>query len=119
MPKRGEVWLVNLDPTVGSEIRKTRPVIVLSSDSIGRLPLKLVVPVTDWKPVFAADFWHIQLKPSSQNGLSKVSAADALQTRSVDVRRFMRQFGAVSSGDLQEILLAIAALIEYPADGEY
>ena len=65
LPKRGEIWLVNLDPTVGAEIQKrlapvgfpdaksetrqTRPAIIISSDYIGKLPLKLVVPITDWK----------------------------------------------------------------------
>nr|WP_310487775.1 type II toxin-antitoxin system PemK/MazF family toxin [Chamaesiphon sp. VAR_69_metabat_338] len=43
LPRRGEIWLVNLDPTVGAEIQKTRPAIVISSDYIGKLPLKLVV----------------------------------------------------------------------------
>jgi mRNA interferase MazF len=40
LPKRGEVWLVNLDPTVGAEIRKTRPAVVVSSDAVGILPVK-------------------------------------------------------------------------------
>jgi mRNA interferase MazF len=113
VPKRGEIWLVNLDPTVGSEIQKTRPAVVLSSDFIGRLPLKFVVPITDWKPGYAADFWHIQLEPSPQNGLTKISAADALQARSVDTRRFIRQIGKVSRMDLQEITLAIVGIIEH------
>lgn len=39
---RGDVWLVNLEPTVGTEIRKTRPVIVINSDAVGALPLRLV-----------------------------------------------------------------------------
>ena len=39
VPKRGEIWLVRFDPTIGSEIRKTRPAIVLSSDAVGRLPI--------------------------------------------------------------------------------
>ena len=46
-PKRGEIWLVNLDPTIGVEIKKTRPAIVINSNIIGKLPLKLVVPITD------------------------------------------------------------------------
>jgi mRNA interferase MazF len=41
-PQRGEVWLVNFDPTVGTEIRKIRPAVVISSDEIGILPIKLV-----------------------------------------------------------------------------
>jgi mRNA interferase MazF len=39
--KRGEVWLVNLDPTIGSEIKKTRPAVIISSDLMGILPVKL------------------------------------------------------------------------------
>jgi mRNA interferase MazF len=112
-PKRGEVWLVNLDPTIGAEIQKTRPVIVISSDFIGKLPLKLVIPITDWKESFELDIWHIKLEPSVQNGLSKISAADALQTRSVDKRRFIRQLGSISSAELNDLTCAIAAIIEH------
>ena len=54
-PKRGEVWLVSLDPTVGSEIRKTRPTVVVSSDSVGVLPVKIVAPITDWKEWYITD----------------------------------------------------------------
>jgi mRNA interferase MazF len=50
VPKRREIWLVNFDPAVGAEIRKTRPAIVVSSDAVGRLPIKLIAPLTDWKP---------------------------------------------------------------------
>ena len=44
-PSRGEIWLVDFDPSIGSEIRKVRPALVVSLDSIGRLPLRLVVPI--------------------------------------------------------------------------
>jgi mRNA interferase MazF len=40
---RGEIWSVNLDPTIGAEIRKTRPVVVISSDAVGVLPIKSVM----------------------------------------------------------------------------
>ena len=46
---RGEIWLINLDPTVGSEIRKTRPAVIVNDDSVGALPLKVIVPITEWK----------------------------------------------------------------------
>ncbi|MDH6105639.1 type II toxin-antitoxin system PemK/MazF family toxin [Anabaenopsis tanganyikae CS-531] len=39
MPKRGEIWLVNFDPTVGAEIKKVRPAVVISSDSVRKLPI--------------------------------------------------------------------------------
>jgi len=38
-PKRGDVWLVHFDPTVGAEIRKVRPAVVVSVAGVGRLPL--------------------------------------------------------------------------------
>ncbi len=83
-PKRGEVWLVNFDPTIGTEIRKTRPAIVISSDAVGRLPIKLVAPVTDWKDHYVANVWHVRLIPNGTNGLTKLSAVDALQLRGLD-----------------------------------
>ncbi|PZV17658.1 MAG: PemK family transcriptional regulator [Leptolyngbya sp.] len=112
-PKRGEIWLVNLDPTIGSEIKKTRPVVIVNSDLIGKLPLKWVVPMTDWKTYFASNIWHVYIEPTEENGLSKPSAADVLQLRSVDARCFVRRLGVLPIADLQEVVLAIAAIIEY------
>ena len=113
-PRRGEIWLVNLDPTVGAEIRKTRPAVVVSSDAVGRLPIKLVAPVTDWKEYFVPNIWHVRIDPDPSNGLTKVSAVDALQLRGMDHQRFMRKLGQVSSATMEEIVLAIAAIVEYP-----
>jgi mRNA interferase MazF len=112
-PKRGEIWLVNLDPTVGAEIRKTRPAIAISSDIVGKLPLKLVVPLTDWKQVFMTNLWHVCIQPNQDNGLTKISAADVLQMRSVDTQRFVRKIGVLSEGDRIEVALAIALIVEY------
>jgi len=61
--RRGEVWLINLDPTVGSEIKKTRPAIIVSDDAIGLLPLKVVVPVTEWKDRYAVAPWMVKMLP--------------------------------------------------------
>jgi mRNA interferase MazF len=113
VPKRGEVWLVNFDPTVGSEIQKTRPAIVISSDGVGKLPVKLVVPLTEWQASFTGNIWHVRITPDSRNGLTKDSAADTLQTRSVSVDRFVSRWGAVTPVILQEIAAAIAAVVEY------
>jgi mRNA interferase MazF len=53
-PNRGEIWMIDFDPAVGAEIQKVRPAVVISVDTVGRLPLRLVVPVTDWKPRYAS-----------------------------------------------------------------
>jgi len=111
-PKRGEVWTVDFDPTRGAEIQKQRPAVVISSDSIGKLPLKLVVPVTAWNTAFENNIWHVRLSPTPQSGLSKPSAADALQVRSVAVDRFLNCRGRVTQQELEEIIQALAAVIE-------
>ena len=111
-PNRSEIWLVNLDPTLGSEIRKIRPVVVISSDSIGKLPIKLIAPITDWKPYFAGNVWHLKLEPDSTNGLTKISAVDTLQLRGIDTTRFIRQLGKLNEYIMIEITIAIALIIE-------
>ena len=104
-PKRGEVWIVNFDPTLGAEIKKTRPAVVVNSDAVGVLPIKLIAPVTDWKQRYAQNIWHVRIDPDGSNGLTKASAIDALQLRGVDTRRFIRKLGQVSSTLMQEIAI--------------
>ena len=112
-PKRGDIWYVNLDPVVGAEIKKQRPVVVISSDAAGRLPIKLIAPITGWANRFMQSFWLVRIDPNKENGLIKPSAVDTLQLRGIDVRRFIRKTGRVSSSRLDEIAAAIAAVIEY------
>jgi mRNA interferase MazF len=112
-PKRGEIWLVNFDPTIGSEIKKIRPAIVISSDATGKLPIKLVAPITDWKPYFAQNFWHVKIEPDSTTGLTKISAIDTLQLRGLDLQRFIRKLGNISEIKMSEIIVAIVTVIEY------
>jgi mRNA interferase MazF len=45
--------MVQFGPSVGAEIRKIRPAVVISLDTVGRLPLRIVVPLTDWQDAFA------------------------------------------------------------------
>lgn len=112
-PRRGDIWLVNLDPTIGAEIRKTRPAVVISSDAVGNLPLKLIVPITDWKDYFAGNLWHVRIDPDARNGLSKASAADALQVRAVDHRRLVKRLGRLNAQEVEDVAAAVAAIVEY------
>ncbi len=109
--RRGEIWLINLDPTVGAEIRKTRPAVIVSDDAVGILPLKVVVPITDWKDRYEIAPWMVKLDPEAQNGLSKPSAADAFQVRSLSQERFVRRLGQLPSDTLQSISRALAVVL--------
>ena len=108
---RGEIWLINLDPTLGSEIKKTRPAIIVNDDAIGILPLKIIVPVTEWKDRYSIAPWLVRLKPDAQNGLTKPSAADTFQVRSVAQERFVRQLGELSTATMREITGALALVL--------
>jgi mRNA interferase MazF len=110
---RGEIWIVQLDPTKGAEMQKTRPAIVISSNSIGVLPLKIVVPIIGWKDSFTNSQWIIKVEPSTTNGLSKISAIDTLQIRCIDCQRLVRKQGIIANEILEEIGASLAAIIEY------
>ena len=112
-PRRAEIWLVDLNPTRGAEIQKTRPAVVVSSDEIGVLPIRLVAPLTEWKDSFAENIWHVKLVPDSTNNLTKLSAVDTLQLRGLDTLRFVRKVGEVPLSMMSLIMTAIAAVIEY------
>jgi len=90
-----------------------RPVVVVSSDAVGALPIKLVAPLTEWKDYFAANVWHVEVTPDSITGLAKTSAVDTLQLRGVDIQRFVQKLGRVSPAVMRAIVAAIAAVIEY------
>ncbi len=109
---RGEIWRINLDPTIGAEIRKTRPVIIVSDDEIGILPLKVIVPIPDWKDRYNETVWMTKVEPNSENGLSKTSAADAFQVRSVSQERFVEKLGRVSVEELTEITESLALVLK-------
>ena len=112
--KRGEVWLINLDPAVGAEIRKSRPAVIVSSDAVGILPLKVIVPLTDWKDRYQIAPWMVRLQPSVQNGLDKPSAADTFQVRSLAQERFVRLLGQMEEEQMGEIAQALALVLEIP-----
>lgn len=112
-PLRGEIWQVNLNPTVGAEMQKSRPSVVVSSDAVGRLPIKLVAPITEWNPRYSRNIWHVQIPADATTGLNKLSAVDVLQLRGVDTQRLIRRLGRLTAEQMEEIAAAIAAVVEY------
>lgn len=97
MVARGEIWLVNLDPTVGNEIRKTRPCVVLSPREMhDHLRTVIVAPMTTRSQ--AAPF-RIGVTHGGQKGLILLD-----QMRTVDKVRLARKLGAVSARTLTATL---------------
>lgn len=109
--KQSEIWLINLDPTIGAGIKKTGPAIIVSDNSLGKLPLKIIVPLTDWKEKYEIAPWMVYIKPDSINNLTKVSAADCFQIRSISEERFIRKIGKISSENLEDIKDALSKVL--------
>ncbi|MBM4457982.1 MAG: type II toxin-antitoxin system PemK/MazF family toxin [Chloroflexi bacterium] len=103
--KRGMVIDVNLDPTMGSETGKTRPCVVVTNDIYNaRVPIIQVVPLTAWNEKKARIATNVEIAPTPENGLDKLSLADCLQTRPVDYNaRLVRTRGRVSLDALRQI----------------
>ncbi len=112
-PQRGEIWRVCFDPKEGEEINKTRPAVVVSTNSVGRLRLRIVVPITEEKTTYRAHPWHVSLKPTKCTGLTKPSRADAFQVKSVSLNRFKEHLGNVSHDDMENIAAAVAMCVGY------
>ncbi len=109
--RRGEVWLINLDPTIGAEVQKTRPAVIVNNDAVGSLPLRVIVPLTDWKERYRVAAWMVRIEPVQSNGLAKLSAADAFQVRSLSQDRFVRQLGKLTDGQMLSIARALAIVL--------
>ena len=112
--KRGMVIDVNLEPTLGSETGKIRPCIVVTNDVYNeRVPVIQVVPVTGWGEKKSRIRTNIELIPTAENGLTKKSIADYLQTRPVDHRRRLVKIrGKLSSDIMTKIDQALRIVFE-------
>jgi len=112
-PRRGEIWRADLEPTRGDEIRKTRPVVIVSDDNIGKLRLRIVIPITDWDDRFRDYPWMVGIDPDAANGLTKRSAADAFQVRSISLTRLRELMGVLPGASLDALADAVALCVGY------
>ncbi len=110
--KLGELYLVNLDPTVGDEIRKTRPVVVLNGGDRKNLRLAMVVPVTGWQPRWEGNPFFLTLAPEPHHGLRKRSVVDCFQMRALSHRRFIKRLGQLGEEEIDGIKTAVALILD-------
>jgi len=108
---QGEIWQIALDPTIGAEINKARPAIIISVNALGKLPLKIIAPITDWKEQYYNYPWMVKITPTEQNCLIKLSAIDCFQIRSVSVERFTSLVGFVELEIIYQIQEAVIKVI--------
>lgn len=104
MIRRGDVWLVRLDPTVGSELRKTRPCVVVSPDGLSHLPVHLIVPLTGGS---LPSSFRPEVKFAGRPGRFLPD-----QMRSVDRSRLLRKVGDLPDADLLRLLATLREMFE-------
>jgi mRNA interferase MazF len=101
-PRRGEVYLVNFDPVIGAEIRKTRPALILQNDIANRYsPLTIVSAISSQfeEPLYPTEV----LLKAGEGGTTKDSVILLNQIRSVDRRRLVRRLGTIRSESMQRV----------------
>ena len=101
MIKRGEIYWVNLDPTIGSEIRKTRPAVVVSND-INNLHAQTVTVVPLSSSIGKVHPFEVLL-PAGLTGTREESKAKANQIRTVDKQRLGKSAGLVTAGLMEKL----------------
>jgi mRNA interferase MazF len=82
---------------------------------LGKLPLKIIVPVTDWKDRYEIALWMIKIEPNNKNGLTKESSADCFQVRSLSQDRFVKRLGVLSDSVMDEIRLGLSKVLSIDA----
>jgi mRNA interferase MazF len=111
-PRRGEIWLVDLDPAKGSEIQKTRSVVVVSSNAINGLSIRMVSPITSFQDKHLKRIWAVPIDATSSTGLANQSTIMAEQSRCVALERFVRIQGIVPPEVLEELEIALKILLD-------
>jgi len=104
--KRGDIWLVNLDPTIGHEIKKLRPAVIIQNDLGNKYsPITIVAPITSQNIEKIYPIEVILDKKSS--GLEKISKILLNQIRAIDKRRLIKKLGKADYDSMVKIDNAI------------
>ncbi len=107
-PRRGDVYWVNLDPVIGSEIRKTRPAVVVSNDSCNRYgPSVVVLPITSNVDSLYPGEAMVEVKERQGRALGD-------QIRSIDRSRLKARAGRLTAEEMSRIDEALAITLDLP-----
>ena len=101
-PSRGEIYWVRLDPTVGTEISKTRPGLIVSNDVGNEHSSRVTVAPLTSRGVGRAFPFEVLL-PAGEGGVERLSKVLANQVRTIDKRRLGDRIGILHAGRMVEV----------------
>ena len=95
-------------------MRDPHPAVVINDDNIQELNLRIIIPITSWQPHFKGKSIMVKINANHRNGLKHGSAANVLQMRSVDAKRFIRPLGTLTTSQMEKIEEAIYIVLKLP-----
>ena len=110
-----DIYQVNLDPTIGQEIKKIRPVVIINPGDSKNLDLAIVVPITNWQKAWENNPFFVSLFPTDSNNLKKKSAIDCFQIRAISHQRFISKIGEITPEQMNQVKASLALILDiYP-----
>jgi mRNA interferase MazF len=108
----GSIWLVSFDPSIGIEIRKTRPAVIISGTAFNQRSKVTVLPITSANPSDRLLPVIVPLVPAVTNGLSSNSFVVCVDPMTFDKRRLIQCLGQVEPNQLEEIQQILVRYLE-------
>ncbi len=108
----GSIWLVSFDPSIGTEIRKTRPAVIISGTMFNQRSKVTVLPITSANPSDRLRPVIVPLLPTAENRLSSNSFVVCVDPMTFDKRRLIQCLGQVEPNQLKEIQQILAKYFE-------
>lgn len=113
-PKRGDIFIADLDPPFGQEIHKKRPVVVVSSNSINQtLPIVIIIPLSSIVPQFLGPD---MVEVAKIKGLDKPSVIVVHYIRAIDKVRLIKKIGRLTKQKFAEVKQALKLVLEIEQD---
>jgi len=111
MMKRYELYSVNLDPTIGVEMKKTRPCLIISPDEMNQhLQSVIVAPLTTQFKIIPS---RIRIEANYSNGLSETSYVALDQLKTIDKIRCVNRIGTISDSDALKVADLLVEIFQY------
>lgn len=109
--KQGEIWMAKLDPTMDSEQKGTRPVVIISGNAMNNhFGLVIICPISSKIKHFIGD---LILLPTMDNGLSEKSEVLVFQVRTLSKNRLIRKTGQITKKELSDLITNLNKILKY------
>ncbi|WP_192843612.1 type II toxin-antitoxin system PemK/MazF family toxin [Leptolyngbya sp. NIES-2104] len=108
----GSIWLIRFDPSIGSEIQKTRPGIIVSATAFNQRSRVTVLPITSTTPKAKMLPVMIAIAPSETNGLDVESYAVCIDPATFDKKRLVKRLGQIEIEQIQQIKQILATYLD-------